>query len=163
MLLVFFRQKRLFSYKKGIALFSTLFYNCTVEIYIEKVIIENYLYTYLIIALSCLILKYKVSFLRKCLGAVVATILAIVSAYMVLNPIGNILYKLLTAYFICYVTLPCKSFKYQIINFLIFMLLSFMYRGILLILYFSLESVGLVFDTMPIYIVMLSILIISKI
>lgn len=110
------------------------------EIIIEYTLIDNLVIDFLILYLSCKILKHKVVFWELALSSCVGTACALVMPIINLPTYAMVFFKLTLGAIMVLISLPCNNFKKAFISFMGFILMTAGMGGICFFLLFMISG-----------------------
>ncbi len=99
------------------------------EVYIEDVIVDNFIIDYLILSLTNFSLKQKTPKFKIILSSMIGVAMTILLSKIVLPPIVTIVVKMLTGILMCIVVLQKFSFKNLFLFFMVFLTFTFVLGG----------------------------------
>ncbi|MDD3397207.1 MAG: sigma-E processing peptidase SpoIIGA [Clostridia bacterium] len=114
------------------------------EVYIEDVIIDNFIIDLIILYITAKLLKINYKKILIIISAMIGASFTILSLYINLNPSLLLLYKLLTAVTMLLIAYNFKSIKQFILNFLTFLLVTALMGGFCFLICFSFGEVILI-------------------
>jgi stage II sporulation protein GA (sporulation sigma-E factor processing peptidase) len=110
------------------------------EIIIEYVLIDNLVIDFLILYLSCKILKQKIVYWRLILSAVIGAGCALIIPIINLPEYLMIILKLILGIVMVLICLPCSTFKKSFISFLTFLMMTGCMGGVCFLIIFMLSG-----------------------
>ena len=106
-------------------------------VYIEDTLIENFIITFLVLNISFCFLNEKKSLLRVIFASLFGGVISVIYSLLNLNNILLFVTKMCIGYIICLIGYKTKIQKKQILFFLIFIVITAIYGGINLMIYYS--------------------------
>lgn len=109
-------------------------------VYIEYVLIDNMIIDYVILYLTSLIMRTKISIIRLLFGAGIGTIFAFIMPFLNINPFILVIIKMLVGILICICVNKNIQIKALILFYSIFMLMTFVMGGLCIAIIFLLSG-----------------------
>ncbi len=110
------------------------------EIVVEYVLIDNLVINFIILYLSCKILKSRVVFWKLALSSCIGAGFALVMPLMILPVYVMILFKLILGVVMALIALPCQTFKKSVASFLTFILMTAGMGGVCFLIIFMISG-----------------------
>jgi stage II sporulation protein GA (sporulation sigma-E factor processing peptidase) len=130
-------------------------------VYIEYVLINNFIVTFMLLIASSMCLKRKNSMIRNILACIFGAILAILYPLCNLDGIILLITKCLAGFLICSIAYKCEKLKNLFVYYFIFIFLTAMYGGINMMIYFAIYGDFSFTKTLPLPIILFSIFLIT--
>ena len=130
-------------------------------IYIDIVLIENFIMNYIILCATSIIMKLKLSYIRIFIGSLIGAIYAVISYMSTFQVYSTLVLKIVLSIIIVYISFNPQTVKKLLKEVLIFYLTSFLFGGVAFyLLYFInpkniISQNGVLVGTYPIKIAML--------
>ena len=142
----------------------SFFYNIVMKIYLDLVMILNFIIDFILLMTVSIILKRNVSINRLLIGSFIGG-LSILFLFINISSIELFIYKILISILLCLVTFKYVSIKYTLINLGYLYMTSIVLGGFLYLLNleFSLKHIGLIFINKGISINFIFLIIISPV
>lgn len=106
------------------------------EIIIEYIIIDNLVINFLILFISCKILKNKIIFWRLAFSSVLGAIVSLILPILILPTFALIILKLILGIIMTLISLPSQTFKKVLVSFLTFVAMTGVMGGICFLIIF---------------------------
>lgn len=130
-------------------------------VYIEYVIINNFLVTFMLIVATNMCFKQKNCLIRNLLACVFGATMAILYPLCNLSGIFLLLLKCIVGLLICAIAYKCENVKKLFLFFIAFMFLTAMYGGVNMMIYFAIYGDFSFTKTLPLPIILFSIFLIT--
>ncbi len=106
------------------------------QVYIEYVIIDNFIIDYLLISLSLKVANVKTNKLRKILSALIGTIVAVIMPLINIDNLYLFLIKIVLAVLMCYLAGSFTSIKKYLITLASFFAFTFLSGGVIIAIFY---------------------------
>ncbi len=106
------------------------------EVYVEYVIIDNLIIDFLLLKLSTKTAQVRSSFLRLALSSLIGTSVAVIMPLFSITAVLQVIIKLLLSVTMCLISAKTDSLKKHLVNFLFFILYTFLLGGTILALFY---------------------------
>lgn len=107
-------------------------------VYVEDVLIENFLVTYLTLSIVYGFLKQEKPKIRVIIACILASLVALIYPLLILSSLLLFLLKILIGYIICLIAYKGETLKKQAFFVCMFLIVTSIYGGINLCIYFAL-------------------------
>ena len=110
------------------------------EIIIEYVLIDNLVINFLILYLSCKILKQKIVYWRLILSSFIGVGCALIMLIINFPGYVMIIFKLILGIVMVVIALPCPTFKKSVVSFLTFLIMTGCMGGVCFLIIFMVSG-----------------------